>query len=119
MGKVEEINTFLDRSTIHGLSYLGKNETRCSRVIWTLIVLTASGVAGYLLFNTVKGFDEHYTSTTLETRGILEYPFPAVTFYPGDYNSGKVIFNINLNSQFTKCKNIIILNDLIVSLFFH
>ena len=102
MGKVEEINTFLDRSTIHGLSYLGKNETRCSRVIWTLIVLTASGVAGYLLFNTVKGFDEHYTSTILETRSILDYPFPAVTFYPGDFSLKNAFKRVFLNQfEFT------------------
>ena len=35
----------------------------------------------------VDGFNEKYVTTTIETRSVKDYPFPAVTFLPGDFNS--------------------------------
>lgn len=100
---VEFLNSFLERTSIHGLSYLTKDEAKCTRFIWTLIVLTASGIAGYLLYNTVVGFDEHYTSTTIETASIQNYPFPAVTFHPGDFNLENSLSRTLLNQlEFTR-----------------
>ena len=82
-----------------------KDETKCSKFIWTLIVLTASGVAGYLLYETVSGFDEHYTSTKIETRNIQSYPFPAVTFHPGDYSlKNSLKWTILNHMEFTRVK---------------
>ena len=99
----EHLNIFLGRTSIHGLSYLTKDETKCSRFIWTIIVLTASTLASYLLYNTVFGFEEHYTSTTLETRSIQDFPFPAVSFYPGDYDLKNSLKRLFLNQlEFTR-----------------
>ena len=99
----EHFNIFLGRTSIHGLSYLTKGETKCSRFIWTIIVLTASALATYLLYNTVFGFEEHYTSTTLETRSIQDFPFPAVSFYPGDYDLKNSFKRLFLNQlEFTR-----------------
>ena len=99
----DHLNIFLGRTSIHGLSYLTKDETKCSRFIWTIIVLTASAIASYLLCNTVFGFEEHYISTTLETRSIQDYPFPAVSFYPGDYDLKNSFKRVFLNQlEFTR-----------------
>ena len=95
---MKEVYMFLEASTIHGLVYLSTNQSKTTRIIWTFIVLTAFGVASYFLYQTIKGFDTKYTSTTIEDRNINEYPFPAVTFDPGEFNS-KDNFLINLSLQ--------------------
>ena len=82
-----EVYIFLEATTIHGLAYLSRNQTKSTRIIWTLIVLTAFGIASYFLYGTFKDFDTKYTSTTIEDRSIKDYPFPAVTFDPGEFNS--------------------------------
>ena len=87
---MEYLNNFLESSIIHGLFYLGKSQTKCTRIIWTFIVATAFVVASYFLTLTLMGFEENYTTTDIGTRSIKDYPFPTVTFYPGDHNSEKV-----------------------------
>ena len=71
---LSELNNFSEATTIHGFAYLSKDQSKCTRLIWTLIVLGAAVVAGYFLYETIKGFDEHYTSTTIETRSVKEFP---------------------------------------------
>ena len=94
---LSELNNFSEATTVHGIAYLSKGQSKCTRLIWSLIVLGAAVVAGYFLFETIKGFDEHYTSTTIETRSVKRFPFPAVTFHPGDFNSNKRFIRIFLN----------------------
>ena len=67
------------------------------RFIWFMIVLTASIFAGYFLSETLAGYDTKFTSTTVETKSVKHYPFPAVTFYPGDENSEKGFLRAFLN----------------------
>ena len=100
---LSELNNFSEATTVHGFAYLARGQKKGTRIIWTLIVLGAAVVAGYFLYNTIKGFDEHYTSTTTETRSIKEYPFPAVTFHPGDFNSENAFTRIFFNQfEFTR-----------------
>ena len=100
---LSELNNFSEATTVHGFAYLSKGQRRSTRIIWSLIVLGSAVVAGYFLYSTIKGFDEHYTSTTTETRSIKEYPFPAVTFHPGDFNSEKAFTRIFFNQfEFTR-----------------
>ena len=100
---LSELNNFSEATTVHGFAYLSKGQRRSTRIIWSLIVLGAAVVAGYFLYSTIKGFDENYTSTTIETRSIKEYPFPAVTFHPGDFNSHKAFTRIFFNQfEFTR-----------------
>ena len=98
-----ELNNFSEATTVHGFAYLSKGQKKSTRIIWAAIVLGAAVVAGYFLYNTIKGFDENYTSTTIKTRSIKEYPFPAVTFHPGDFNSENAFTRIFLNQfEFTR-----------------
>ena len=92
-----ELNSFSEGTTLHGFAYLSKGQTLCTRIIWSLILLGAAGVAGYFLYQTVKGYDENYTSTKIETRSIKEFPFPAVTFHPGDFHSNRAFLQMFLN----------------------
>ena len=94
-----ELYMFLEATTIHGLAYLSHNQNRCTRIIWTIIVLTAFGIASYFLYETIQGFDTKYTSTTIEDRNIKEYPFPAITFDPGEFNLENAFTRTFLHSE--------------------
>ena len=104
MGKLlREVNEFFTSTSIHGFPYISDTQTRSTRIIWTVIVIAALGGASYFLYQTVEGFDEKYVSTTIETRGIQEFPFPAVTFHPGQFNSEKGLLRTFLNQfEFTR-----------------
>ena len=100
---LKEIHNFLEVSSIHGLAYLGRSQTRSTRGIWTIIVLTAATFASYFLYQTITGYEKKYTSTTIEARSIKKYPFPAVTFHPGEYSSRNDFLKRFLNQfEFTR-----------------
>ena len=103
MNMLKYLNDFFAATTIHGFSYISHEQTRSTRIIWTAIVLVASGGASFLLYQTVDGFSENFVSTTIQTRGVRNFPFPAVTFYPGDYNSEHGFKRVFLNQfDFTR-----------------
>ena len=98
-----ELNNFSEGTTLHGFAYLSKGQTLCTRLIWSLILVGAAGVAGYFLYQTIRGFDENFTSTKIETRSVKEFPFPAVTFHPGEFNSNKGFLKMFLDQlEFTR-----------------
>ena len=98
-----ELNDFFSSTSIHGFPYISDTQSMSTRIIWTIIVLAGFGVASYFLYNTVDGFSDKYVTTTVETRKIQDYPFPAVTFYPGAYNSNKSFMRDFLNDfEFTR-----------------
>ena len=98
-----ELNDFFSSTTIHGFVYIGRNQRAGTRFIWTLIVLAAIFVASNFLYQTISGFDVNYTTTTVETRSIQEFPFPAVTFHSGEFNSKKSFLRTFLNQfEFTR-----------------
>ena len=82
-------NDFCESTTVHGLAYLTKNQDRSTKTIWFVIILSAFTVAAMFVTQTIDGYYTKFTSTTIETRSIHKYAFPAVTFYPGDENFEK------------------------------
>ena len=98
-GLWREVNEFFSSTSIHGFPYISDNQSRSTRIIWTIIVLAGFGVTSYFLYSTLDGFDEKYVSTTIETRSIKEFAFPAITFHPSDYNS-KDAFKRHFLNQF-------------------
>ena len=107
-----EVNTFFSYTSIHGFPYISDTQSRSTRKIWTIIVLVAFGVASNFLYQTIKGFDEKYVSTTIETQSIQKFPFPAITFHSGKYNSEKAFIRTFLNEfQFTRYNEGDVLRD--------
>ena len=103
----KELNAFFEATTVHGLAYLESRQTKCTRTFWFLVSLAALGIASYFLYQTVTGFDTKYTSTVIETRSIQDFPFPAVTFHPGEYNLKKSFLRKLLNQlEFTRYQEI-------------
>ena len=103
MNLVSELNSFSEATTIHGLAYLSKGQAFCTRLIWSMILLMSAAVAGFFLYETISGFNEKYTSTTIESRSVNDFPFPAVTFHPGDYICEDAFPRVFLNQfEFTR-----------------
>ena len=92
-----ELNDFLSSTSVHGLPYIHRSQSRTTRVIWTVLVAGALITATVLLVQTVGDWDTNYISTTLKTRGIENYPFPAVTFHPGDFSYENNFLRVFLN----------------------
>ena len=78
---MQEIKTFLETSTIHGLSYIstGKNYVR---IFWVLIVTAGFMGAGVLIKNSFKFWAESPVKTAIETHSITEITFPKLTVCP-------------------------------------
>ena len=100
-----EVNEFFASTSIHGFPYISNAQSRSTRLIWTLFVLGGFGVAIYFLHETIDGFSDKYITTTAETRSIKGFPFPAVTFHQGEYNSKDGFFRSFLNEfEFARYK---------------
>lgn len=96
---MEHIKTFLDTSTIHGLSWISSTR-RWSRLIWILIVIGGFSAAGYLIYESFHNWDQGPVTTTLETLSISKITFPNVTICPP-----KTLV-LNLNYDILQLENI-------------
>ena len=92
-----ELNAFLSSSSVHGLPYIHRTQSRTTRLIWTVLVAMALTMATAFLMQTVGNWDTKYISTTVETRGVESYPFPAVTFHSGVFPIRKQFLRTFLN----------------------
>ena len=64
---MDNIKTFFDTSTIHGLSWISGTR-RWSRLFWILIVAGGFSGAGYLIYTSFDNWEKSPISTTVETR---------------------------------------------------
>ena len=87
---MEGMKTFLDSSTIHGLSYISSTG-RWSRYFWIFVVIGGFSGAGYLIYESFYNWHQSPISTTIETLPISKITFPNVTVCPP-----KTLF-LNLN----------------------
>ena len=76
-----EFKSFLESSTIHGLSYISATRKHI-RIIWTAIVITGFISAFILIEESFQTWSDNPISTTIETRPITEVKFPKVTVCP-------------------------------------
>ena len=74
--------SFLEHSTIHGLAYIALEKQSIAKLIWVIIVFIGFTVAGFLIFDSAKSWEESPISTSVETRPISEVQFPEVTVCP-------------------------------------
>ena len=78
---MEGVRTFLESSTIHGLTYISTTR-KYARLFWTLVVITGFLVAGYLIHESFDSWSESPVKTTVETLPIADIRFPKVTVCP-------------------------------------
>ena len=86
--KMVNLRTFLESSTIHGLTYISTT-SKYVRLLWTMVVIAGFTTAGVIIYQSFETWDETPISTTTETRSIRDITFPKVTVCPpkGTYTS--------------------------------
>ena len=78
---MEEFRSFLESSTVHGVSYLATTR-KFARVFWLSVVTASFIIASLLIREAFKAWTDNPISTTIETRTISEIRFPKVTICP-------------------------------------
>ena len=78
---MEGVRTFLESSTIHGLTYISTTR-KSSRLFWILVVITGFVGASLLIKESFDSWSESPVKTTIETLPISEIKFPKVTVCP-------------------------------------
>ena len=78
---MEHIKSFLESSTIHGLTYISTG-SKYVRLSWVLVVIAGFTGAGVMIYQSFQSWDESPVKTTIETRPIKEINFPKVTVCP-------------------------------------
>ena len=96
----EGIRTFLETSTVHGLSYLSTTRKHI-RLFWIIIVVSGFSTAGYLIHQSFQTWAESPVKTTVETLPITEITFPKITVCPPrntytDLNYDLMAINVSL-----------------------
>ena len=79
---MEDVRSFLESSTIHGLAYISTTSARIVRVIWVLIVVGGFTGAGVMIYNSFQSWNESPVKTTIEAHSITEITFPKLTVCP-------------------------------------
>ena len=78
---MEGFRTFLESSTIHGLSYISTTR-RFARLFWILVVIIGILGASWLIKESFESWSDSPIKTTIETLPIDEIKFPKVTVCP-------------------------------------
>ena len=78
---MEGVSTFLESSTIHGLTYISTTR-KYVRLLWILVVITGFVGASLIIKESFDSWSESPVKTTIETFPISDIRFPKVTVCP-------------------------------------
>ena len=78
---MEGVRTFLESSTVHGLSYISTTR-KFGKFFWILVVIAGFTGAGILIYQSFNDWAESPVTTTIETLPITQIKFPNVTVCP-------------------------------------
>ena len=78
---MEEVRTFFESSTIHGLVYISQTK-RSVKIFWILVVIAGFVGAGVLIFQSFDSWAESPEKTIIRTEPIQEVRFPKVIVCP-------------------------------------
>ena len=78
---MEGVRTFLESSTIHGLTYISTTR-KYARLFWIIVVTAGFVGASFLIKESFESWSVSPVKTTIETLAISEITFPKVTVCP-------------------------------------
>ena len=100
---MDTVREFLETSTIHGLSYISKVESKLGKVAWTTIICASFISAGFLISGSYRDWSESPVSSTISTHPIASLPFPKVTVCPPKGTNTALNYDlINQNKTLTE-----------------
>ena len=78
---MEGVRTFLESSTIHGLSYISTTR-RYARLLWMCIVIMGFSGAGYMIQEAFQNWAANPETTNIKTLPLSEITLPKMTVCP-------------------------------------
>ena len=97
---MESIRTFLESSTIHGLTYISTTRNYV-RLFWVLVVVSGFTGAGVIIYQSFQSWEESPVKTTLETRPITQMVYPKVTVCPPKHTYTILNYYLGLTENMT------------------
>ena len=101
---MNDLRSFLESSTIHGLTYISTTG-KYVRLFWIFVVFIGFSVASFLIYQSFQSWEESPVKTTIETLPIAKITLPKVTVCPP-----KNTFT-NLNYDLLMLKDMALNND--------
>ena len=101
---MEGVSTFLESSTIHGLTYISTTR-KYVRLFWVLVVMTGFVGASLLIKKSFDSWSESPVKTTTETLPISEIKLPKVTVCPPKNTFTDLNFDIMITENKTLTKD--------------
>ena len=103
---MEYIKTFLETSTIHGLTYISESKNN-TRIFWIFVVVAGFSVAGIMIYESAKTWAENPVRTTIETLPIGRIKkYPTVTVCPPQNTYTNLNYDLMMLENMTLDNNI-------------
>ena len=96
--KMGSVNSFLESSTIHGVSYIA-SPNRAVKLFWILVVTSCFSLAFYLISESFKSWASNPITTTIEQVPIKEIKFPKVTVCPPKNTYSNLNYDLMMADQ--------------------
>ena len=100
---MELVRTFLESSSIHGLSYIASTR-KVARIGWFLIVFVSFSCAANFIFASFQSWSKNPVTTTIETLPLSDIRLPKITICPPRNTFTDLNYDMkqNENIAFTK-----------------
>ena len=100
---MELVRTFLESSSIHGLSYIASTR-KIARIGWLLIVFVSFFCAVNLIFASFQSWSNNPVTTTIETLPLSDIRLPKITICPPRNTFTDVNYDLKQNENITFSK---------------
>ena len=97
---MDGLKNFLESSTIHGLVYIAVTKNLV-RLFWILVVITGFTLAGVLIYQSFKAWDESPVTTTIETHQISDITLPKLTVCPPKHTYTDLNYDLTMIGNMT------------------
>ena len=100
---MERVSTFLESSTIHGLTYISTTR-KFIRLFWILVVITGFVGAVFIIKESFDSWSESPVKTTIETVPISDIKFPKITVCPPKNTFTDLNYDLMITENITLTK---------------
>ena len=97
---MEGVSTFLESSTVHGLSYISTTR-KYARIFWILVVIGGFVAASLLIKESFDSWSESPIKTTIETLPISKIKLPRVTVCPPKNTFTDLNYDLTITENMT------------------
>ena len=100
---MEIVRTFLESSSIHGLSHIASTR-KVARIGWLLIVFVSFSCAANLIFASFQSWSNNQVTTTIETLPLSDIRLPKITVCPPRNTFTDLNYDLKQNENITFSK---------------